>query len=253
MAVRPGAARASEGPPSTARGAARGCQAAVAAPRVSCLSAYWVRPVPAQASRDPLGALCPRFIPFPHARLPPPPPRPHAAAQKDGSDGPALGPGQLCVACVAAQLRGMASADSAEGLRAEALAQIAQACAAGRARLGMPRLWTKRTFAHTCTRTNAPYPKHRTRHGRLRTRNPAVPHQHLPSIHPCFLAHSPTPSNQPINPPNPPNPPTHPPHPTPPSSPPPPGGGAGPGGRAGGRGRLLGLQDLADGWVGQSR
>lgn len=45
---------------------------------------------------------------------------------KHGVDGPQLGPADLCLQCVAATLRGLATADSVEDLRGEALALVAQ-------------------------------------------------------------------------------------------------------------------------------
>lgn len=51
--------------------------------------------------------------------------------EQHGVDGPALGPGDLCLHCVAGELRGRADADSVEDLRAQALdmwAQVSGCC-----------------------------------------------------------------------------------------------------------------------------
>lgn len=61
---------------------------------------------------------CPAFRRAPRAV-------PARRAQAAGApDGPALGPRDLCLECVRGQLRGLAEADSAEDLRAEALALL---------------------------------------------------------------------------------------------------------------------------------
>jgi hypothetical protein len=80
----------------------------------------------------PLSPLSPLLAPSPQERY--------------GVDGPELGPGDLCLDCVGAQLRGLASAGSAEGLRAQAVEMIAKARGGGAAAWRGQRLWRRRAL-----------------------------------------------------------------------------------------------------------